>query len=101
MNGNQKFLLGTLGAAAAGVAVGMLVAPKKGADTRNLIKDKANDLSGNAKDTYEKGIKELATLTERLKEGVLHSLDLAKDKADGLAKTASENGKKAVQNATY
>ena len=49
MNKNQKFLIGTLSALVAGVAIGLLVAPKNGKDTRKLIKNKANDLGGTVK----------------------------------------------------
>ncbi len=45
MNFNSKLLLGILGAAAAGVVIGLLVAPEKGTDLRNRIARKATDLS--------------------------------------------------------
>ncbi|WP_247236056.1 YtxH domain-containing protein [Telluribacter sp. SYSU D00476] len=54
MTSNQRFVMGTLGATLAGVAVGVLMAPKKGTETRNMIKTRANDLSSNAKSTFEK-----------------------------------------------
>jgi gas vesicle protein len=38
-----KVILGILGAAAAGVVIGMLVAPEKGADLRKNIKSTADD----------------------------------------------------------
>lgn len=44
MNSNSKFLLGILGAAAAGVVIGLLVAPEKGTEMRNRITRKATDL---------------------------------------------------------
>jgi gas vesicle protein len=40
---NSKVLLGILGAAAAGVVIGMLVAPKKGEELRNNIRKTADD----------------------------------------------------------
>ena len=45
MNSNSKLLLGILGAAAAGVVIGLLVAPEKGTEMRNRIARKATDLS--------------------------------------------------------
>lgn len=38
-----KMILGILSGAAAGAAVGMLFAPKKGADTRKRIADRSNE----------------------------------------------------------
>ena len=38
MNTTSKVILGILGAAAAGVVIGMLVAPEKGKDTRKTLK---------------------------------------------------------------
>ncbi len=42
---NSKFLLGVLAAAAAGVAIGILMAPKKGSDARKKISEKASGLA--------------------------------------------------------
>lgn len=38
-----KFILGILSGAAAGAAMGMLFAPKKGSDTRRRIADRSNE----------------------------------------------------------
>ncbi len=40
---NSKLLLGILGAAAAGVVIGMLIAPEKGEDLRKNIKKTADN----------------------------------------------------------
>jgi gas vesicle protein len=73
MNNNQKMVMGTLGAALAGAAAGVLLAPKKGADTRNTIKTKANDLTASTRQTlgegYEKSKKAITDLTEKVKIG--------------------------------
>ncbi|MBL0232487.1 MAG: YtxH domain-containing protein [Chitinophagaceae bacterium] len=44
MNSNSKLLLGILGAAAAGVVIGLLIAPEKGIEMRSRIARKATDL---------------------------------------------------------
>ena len=42
---NSTFLVGLFAAAAAGAALGLLMAPKKGAETRKDISDKINEIS--------------------------------------------------------
>jgi gas vesicle protein len=107
MNKNQKFLIGTVGALLTGVAIGLLVAPKKGKDTRKLIKTKANDigstvktkatdLSSTAKGTYEKSLEELTVLADRLKEGFLKNVNTGKDKAETVADNVNEKVKSVV-----
>lgn len=44
MTSTSKIILGLLGATAAGVAIGMLLAPEKGSDLRKKISDKAGEL---------------------------------------------------------
>lgn len=90
MNKNQKFLIGSVGALLTGIAIGLLVAPKEGKATRKLIKNRANDLGGNAKDKYEKSLEELAHLAEKLKDGFVKNLGTAKDKANGVADNVSD-----------
>ena len=44
MKTSVNIFLGILGAATAGVVVGMLIAPEKGEDLRNNMKESASDL---------------------------------------------------------
>ena len=39
MNSSTKVILGIIGAAAAGAVIGMLLAPEKGSDIRQRVKD--------------------------------------------------------------
>lgn len=64
-----KILLGVLSGAAAGAAVGMLFAPKKGADTRQKIADRSNE--------YLNGTK---TKLNSMVGNVSHSFDSLKTK---------------------
>ncbi|MCE7073269.1 MULTISPECIES: YtxH domain-containing protein [Dyadobacter] len=98
MNKNQKFLIGSIGALLTGIAIGLLVAPKDGKDTRKLIKNKANDLGGNAKDKYEKSLEELSVLADRLKDGFLKNVGNAKDKAGSVADNVNERVRGVVNN---
>lgn len=47
-----KILIGVLSGAAAGVAAGMLFAPKKGADTRQRIADRSNEYVSDTKHRF-------------------------------------------------
>jgi gas vesicle protein len=60
MTTGTKVILGLIGAAAAGVAIGLLIAPEKGSETRKRIAkttgDWADQVSGlfrNGRDEYE------------------------------------------------
>lgn len=98
MNKNQKFLIGSIGALLTGIAIGLLVAPKNGKDTRKLLKNKANDLGGTAKDKYERSLEELSHLADKLKEGFVKNVNTAKDKATTVADNVNERVRSAVNN---
>jgi Gas vesicle protein len=51
MTTTTKLILGLIGAAAVGAAVGMLLAPEKGSDLRKNIADKAGKWSDKLSDT--------------------------------------------------
>jgi gas vesicle protein len=55
MTTTTKVLLGIVGAAAAGVVIGMLVAPDKGSELRKKIKTNANDWASNLADLFTAG----------------------------------------------
>jgi gas vesicle protein len=76
MTTTTKVLLGIVGAAAAGVVIGMLVAPDKGSELRKKIKDNANDWAGQLSDLFHQG----------------------KDKAEDLASEASNKYNRMKEN---
>ena len=53
-----------------GVGLGILFAPMSGEETRDNIRDRANDLADQAKETYEQG-------RERVRSGVTAIRDMA------------------------
>ena len=65
MTTGTKVFLGILGAAAAGVVVGMLIAPEKGSEMRNRIKKSAGDWIDNLSNIFVRGKEELEELTEQ------------------------------------
>jgi gas vesicle protein len=52
MTTRSKVILGLVGAAAAGVIVGLLVAPEKGSDIRRRVGDTATDWAGRLSDLF-------------------------------------------------
>lgn len=65
MTTGTKVVLGILGAAAAGVAIGMLIAPEKGSDMRKRIQRSAGDWVDNLSNLFRQGKEELEDLTDR------------------------------------
>ena len=62
MTTRTKVILGLVGAAAAGVIVGLLVAPEKGADMRKKVGDTASDWAGRLSDVFNKAKGEVDNL---------------------------------------
>lgn len=62
MTTRSKVILGLVGAAAAGVIVGLLVAPEKGADMRKKVGDTASDWAGRLSDIFNKAKSEVDNL---------------------------------------
>ena len=62
MNSKSKIILGLVGAAAAGVLVGLILAPEKGTDLRKRIGDTAGDWAGHLTDLFANAKGELQNL---------------------------------------
>jgi len=70
MNTTTKVILGIVGAAAAGVAIGMILAPEKGVDTRkNIAKTTGKwvDQVGNIFSRAEEGLADLKRQAKNMK----------------------------------
>jgi gas vesicle protein len=65
MNTKTKLALGVLGAVAAGVAIGLLIAPEKGKEMRKRIKKTAGDWADNLSQLFVQGKEELEELKEK------------------------------------
>ena len=63
MTTGTKVVLGILGAAAAGVVIGILIAPEKGSEMRSRIKKSAGDWVDNLTHLFEKGKENLEDLS--------------------------------------
>jgi gas vesicle protein len=62
MTTRTKVILGLVGAAAAGVIVGLLVAPEKGTDMRKKVGDTASDWADRLSDLFAKAKGEVDNL---------------------------------------
>ena len=63
MTTGTKVVLGILGAAAAGVVIGMLIAPEKGSEMRKRVQKTAGDWIDNLSNLFVKGKEELEELS--------------------------------------
>ena len=65
MTTKSKVILGLVGAAAAGVLVGLLLAPEKGTDTRKKISKAAGDWAGQLSDLFANAKDEITNLKNK------------------------------------
>ncbi|MBL7697503.1 MAG: YtxH domain-containing protein [Chitinophagaceae bacterium] len=65
MTSTTKVVLGILGAAAAGAVIGMLLAPEKGSDIRQKVKDAANDWACQLADLFAESKSEFSNFTNK------------------------------------
>lgn len=65
MTTKSKIILGMIGAAAAGVLVGLLLAPEKGEDLRKKVKDTAGDWAGHLTDLFANAKGEVENLKSK------------------------------------
>jgi gas vesicle protein len=65
MSTGTKVTLGILGAIAAGVCIGLLIAPDKGSETRKRIAETTGDWADKLKNAFNKGQEEYENLKEK------------------------------------
>ncbi len=69
MNNTTKIALGILGAAAAGVVIGLLLAPEKGSETRRKVKETAGGWVDSLTHLFHNGKAEAEAGKEKVREG--------------------------------
>ena len=67
MSTKTKVVLGILGAAAAGVVIGLLIAPEKGTEMRKRVKKTAGDWADQLTSLFNSGREEYEGLKEKAK----------------------------------
>lgn len=97
-NGFIGFVAGTVVGAVAGLVAGVLVAPRAGAETRDMVAQGASDAWGNVVDTYQKGAREVvekaneATVDLGAKSDELRAkVDQARARMDQIRMNLAEN----------
>jgi len=89
MTTGTKVVLGILGAAAAGVAIGMLIAPEKGSEMRSRIKKSAGDLVDNLSNLFVKGKEELEELSSTAVDKGRQARSAVEDKVNRMKESVS------------
>ena len=89
MTTGTKVVLGILGAAAAGVAIGMLIAPEKGSELRKRVAKSAGDWVDNLNNLFVKGKEELEELGTTAAEKGRQAKAMAEDKVNRLKESIS------------
>ncbi len=80
MSNKSKITLGIIGAVAAGVVIGLLVAPAKGSEMRKRLKDTAGDWADRLSSKGEEAL-------DTMKDGMKRAKDAARERM-GRAKEA-------------
>ena len=100
-NGGGGFVFGLLAGAAIGAGIGMLLAPKSGAELREQLSGRANDLaekasqqyrraSGVANDLAERGREMYGTAREAVNRGTQEAQRYVRDTADTLSEEIAD-----------
>lgn len=93
MNTESKVLLGIAAAALAGVAIGMLVAPSSGEETRSKIRKQTNKLTNRMIDALETG---KSVFSENV-DAVTNKVKSAYNEAKGSVNSDINRAKKQVE----
>lgn len=87
MNTKSKVVLGILGAAAAGVVIGMLIAPEKGKDARKRLKKTAEDWAESVSHLWSRGKAAAEEAANDLKDKARYGKSAAEEKINKVKET--------------
>lgn len=89
MNTKSKVLLGILGAAAAGVVVGMLIAPDKGKETRKKLRKTAEDWADSMSHLWSRGKEAAEDAAQDIKDKARYAKSAAEEKVNKMKENFS------------
>ncbi|MEO6070079.1 MAG: YtxH domain-containing protein [Chitinophagaceae bacterium] len=89
MTTKSKIILGLVGAAAAGVVVGLLLAPEKGEEIRGRIKTTAGDWADHLTDLFANAKGEITDLASKAKKGATDAASTVGNKFSNTAENFS------------
>lgn len=89
MNTKSKVLLGILGAAAAGVVIGMLIAPDKGKETRKKLRKTAEDWADSMGHLWSRGKETAEEAAQDIKDKARYAKSAAEEKVNKLKENLS------------
>lgn len=89
MNTKSKVLLGILGAAAAGVVIGMLIAPEKGNETRKKLRKTAGEWAESLGHLWERGKHAAEESAQDLKDKARYAKSAAEEKVGKMKESFS------------
>jgi gas vesicle protein len=89
MTSTSKVILGILGAATAGAVIGLLLAPEKGSDIRQKVKDAANDFAVQLADLFAEGKSEFNNIKTKATRSAKDLQNTAEDKYNSVRENLS------------
>jgi gas vesicle protein len=89
MTTSTKVLLGIIGAAAAGAVIGMLLAPEKGSDLRQRIKETTDDWASQLTDLFEEGKSEFQKVKTKATRAANSARSEAEDRFNNVTESYS------------
>lgn len=85
MTNSNKIILGLVGAAAIGVAIGILLAPEKGSDARKKIADTATDIASRVGEWVTSGKEQVEEMAKKVDQKANRVIDEAEKVKEQMA----------------
>ena len=85
MTNSNKIILGLVGAAAIGVAIGIFLAPEKGSDARKKIADTATDIASRVGEWVTSGKEQVEEMAKKVDQKANRVIDEAEKVKEQMA----------------
>jgi gas vesicle protein len=99
-DGGGSFLMGLLAGTVLGAGLGMLFAPKAGAELRSQLTDQAGKLRATANDTYQQATEKVSQIVDRGSDKVSQIVDRGTDKVNQMVDRGSDKVTQIVDRGT-